>query len=164
MVPSSTPRSAASRSSRSVCMAMIRRNEVCLRAWHAACVCACNMCVHACNTQADARVLCVGVKIGGAELRAFGHVISMSINCCHVCCMAMDLDAKICGVETCYLGVMVHGAELRIYFLKSFEKECICEILFLKGSKKIKKTDGRHGCCIHRVVTSHAARVHGPGR
>jgi hypothetical protein len=92
-------------------------------------------------------VLCVGVKIGGAELRAFGHVISMSINCCHVCCMAMDLDAKICGAETCYLGVMVHGAELRIYFLKSFEKECICEILFLKG-QKVKK-EGRTTWLLH---------------
>jgi hypothetical protein len=32
----------------------------------------------------------------------------------------MDLGAKIRDAETCYLGAIVHGAELGVYFLKSF--------------------------------------------
>jgi hypothetical protein len=44
----------------------------------------------------------------------------------------------ICGVEACNLGAMIHGAELRIHFLKSFQKVYTCENLSQKGLK-IKK-------------------------
>jgi hypothetical protein len=38
---------------------------------------------------------------------------------------------------------MIHGAELRVHFLKSFQKESICENLSQKGLK-IKKVGRRH--------------------
>jgi hypothetical protein len=41
----------------------------------------------------------------------------------HVNCPAYNLGAKINGAETCYLGAMVYGAELGVYFLKSFQKK-----------------------------------------
>jgi hypothetical protein len=44
----------------------------------------------------------------------------------------------ICGAEACKLGAMIHGAELRVHFLKSFQKGSICENLSQKGLK-IKK-------------------------
>jgi hypothetical protein len=50
----------------------------------------------------------------------------------------MDLGAKIRDAETCYLGAIVHGAELGVYFLKSFRKRCTCENL-KKRLKKQKK-------------------------
>jgi hypothetical protein len=49
----------------------------------------------------------------------------------------------ICGAETCNLGAMIHGAELRVQFLKSFQKGSTCENLSQKGLK-IKK-DGTNG-------------------
>jgi hypothetical protein len=48
----------------------------------------------------------------------------------------------ICGAEACNLGAMIHGAELRVHFLKSFQKRSTCENLSQKGLK-IKK-DGIH--------------------
>jgi hypothetical protein len=51
----------------------------------------------------------------------------------------MDLDATDLGAETCYLGAMVHDAELRVHFSKSFQKGHICEILSPKGSEGKKK-------------------------
>jgi hypothetical protein len=50
----------------------------------------------------------------------------------------------ICGAEACNLGAMIHGAELRVHFLKSFQKGCTCENLSQKGLK-IKKDGGAHG-------------------
>jgi hypothetical protein len=46
----------------------------------------------------------------------------------------------ICGAEACNLGAMIHGAELRVYFLKSFQKGSTCENLSHKGLKSKKKT------------------------
>jgi hypothetical protein len=44
----------------------------------------------------------------------------------------------ICGAEACKLGAMVHGAELRVHFLKSFQKGSTCENLSQKGLKSEK--------------------------
>jgi hypothetical protein len=44
----------------------------------------------------------------------------------------------ICGAEACNLGAMIHGAELRVHFLKSFQKGSICENLSQKGLKPEK--------------------------
>jgi hypothetical protein len=44
----------------------------------------------------------------------------------------------ICGAEACNLGAMIHGAELRVHFLKSFQKESTCENLSPKGLKSRK--------------------------
>jgi hypothetical protein len=44
----------------------------------------------------------------------------------------------ICGAEACKLGAMIHGAELRVHFLKSFQKGCTCENLSQKGLKSKK--------------------------
>jgi hypothetical protein len=49
----------------------------------------------------------------------------------------------ICGAEACKLGAMIHGAELRVHFLKSFQKGSICENLSQKGLK-IKKVGTAH--------------------
>jgi hypothetical protein len=45
----------------------------------------------------------------------------------------------MCGAEACNLGAMIHGAELRVHFLKSFQKESTCENLSQKGLKSKKK-------------------------
>jgi hypothetical protein len=45
----------------------------------------------------------------------------------------------ICGAEACNIGAMIHGAELRVHFLKSFQKGSTCENLSQKGLKT-KKT------------------------
>jgi hypothetical protein len=50
----------------------------------------------------------------------------------------------ICGAEACNLGAMIHGAELRVYFLKSFQKGSTCENLSQKGLKT-KKDGGYTG-------------------
>jgi hypothetical protein len=42
------------------------------------------------------------------------------------------------GAETSKLGAAVHGAELKVHFLKSFQEGRICEILSQKGPKKQK--------------------------
>jgi hypothetical protein len=42
----------------------------------------------------------------------------------------------ICGAEACNLGVMIHGVEFRVHFLKSFQKESTCENLSQKGLKQ----------------------------
>jgi hypothetical protein len=55
----------------------------------------------------------------------------------------------ICGAEACNLGAMIHGAELRVHFLKSFQKESTCENLSQKGPKSEK--DGRQE---HRATKS----------
>jgi hypothetical protein len=44
----------------------------------------------------------------------------------------------ICGAEACKLGAMIHGAELRVHFLKSFQKGSTCENLSQKGLKSEK--------------------------
>jgi hypothetical protein len=44
----------------------------------------------------------------------------------------------ICGAEACKLGAMIHGAELRVHFLKSFQKGATCENLSQKGLKSEK--------------------------
>jgi hypothetical protein len=44
----------------------------------------------------------------------------------------------ICGAEAWKLGAMIHGAELRVHFLKSLQKGGTCENLLQKGLK-IKK-------------------------
>jgi hypothetical protein len=46
----------------------------------------------------------------------------------------------ICGAEACNLGAMIHGAELKVHFLKSFQKGSTCENLSQKGLKS--KKDG----------------------
>jgi hypothetical protein len=46
----------------------------------------------------------------------------------------------ICGAEACNLSAMIHSAELRVYFLKSFQKGSTCENLSQKGLKS--KKDG----------------------
>jgi hypothetical protein len=51
----------------------------------------------------------------------------------------MDLGAKIRGAEMCYLGVMVHDAELGVHSLKYFKKGCTCENLSTKGPKNKKR-------------------------
>jgi hypothetical protein len=43
------------------------------------------------------------------------------------------------GAEASNLGAAVHGAELRVHFLKSFQEGRICEILS-KKAQKTKKT------------------------
>jgi hypothetical protein len=50
----------------------------------------------------------------------------------------------ICGAEACNLGAMIHGAELKVHFLKSFQKGSTCENLSQKLKSK-KKKDGRPG-------------------
>jgi hypothetical protein len=50
----------------------------------------------------------------------------------------------ICGAEACKLGAMIHGAELRVHFLKSFQKGSTCENLSQKGLKN-KKVGRRYG-------------------
>jgi hypothetical protein len=52
------------------------------------------------------------------------------------------LGAVICGAETSKLGAAVHGAELGVHFLKSFQEGRICEILSQKGQKKKTKKVG----------------------
>jgi hypothetical protein len=44
----------------------------------------------------------------------------------------------ICGAEACNLGAMIHGAELRVHFLKSFQKGSTCE-----NAKRAKKQKRR---------------------
>jgi hypothetical protein len=44
----------------------------------------------------------------------------------------------ICGTEACKLGAMIHDAELRVHFLKSFQKGSTCENLSQKGLKSKK--------------------------
>jgi hypothetical protein len=44
----------------------------------------------------------------------------------------------ICGAEACNLSAMIHGAELRVHFLKSFQKGSTCENLSQKGLKSKK--------------------------
>jgi hypothetical protein len=48
-----------------------------------------------------------------------------------------------CGAEACKLGAMIQGVELRVHFLKSFQKGSTCENLLQKGlkSEKVGPTD-----------------------
>jgi hypothetical protein len=39
----------------------------------------------------------------------------------------------ICGAQVCNLGAMIHGAELRVHFLKSFKKGILVKIFREKG-------------------------------
>jgi len=47
--------------------------------------------------------------------------------------MTLDLGANCFGAETCKLGVNCHGAEVKVYFLKGYCQERICENLSKKG-------------------------------
>jgi hypothetical protein len=51
----------------------------------------------------------------------------------------------ICGAEACKLGAMIHGAELRVHFLKSFQKGSTCKNLSQKGLKSKKVGRGQGG-------------------
>jgi hypothetical protein len=42
----------------------------------------------------------------------------------------------ICGAEACNLGAMIHDAELRVYFLKSFQKGLLVKIFRKRVKKK----------------------------
>jgi hypothetical protein len=75
----------------------------------------------------------LGATYHGAELRAMSPS-RQSIIVTFVA-TTIDLDATDLGAETCSLGAMVHGTELRVYFPKSFQKRHICEILSPKGPK-----------------------------
>jgi hypothetical protein len=46
--------------------------------------------------------------------------------------------------EACKLSAMIHGAELRVHFLKSFQKGSTCENLSPKGLKSKKKVGRAH--------------------
>jgi hypothetical protein len=92
------------------------------------------MCVHACKA-------CLGAADHGAELRAMSPLCQSII--VMFAATTMDLDATDLGAETCYLGTMVHGVELRVHFSKSFQKGHICEILSPKGSEGKKKSLSR---------------------
>jgi hypothetical protein len=50
----------------------------------------------------------------------------------------------ICGAEACTLGAMIHGAEVRVHFLKSFQKRSTCENLSQKGLKNKKVGKEQH--------------------
>jgi hypothetical protein len=52
------------------------------------------------------------------------------------------------GAETTKLGAAVHGAELRVHFLKSFQEGRICKILSQKGPKKNKKVGQSEPSCV----------------
>jgi hypothetical protein len=58
----------------------------------------------------------------------------------------------ICGAEACKLGAMIHGAELRAHFLKSFQKGSTCENLSQKGLKSKKVgMEGNHHSLENRI-------------
>jgi hypothetical protein len=80
--------------------------------------------------------------LGAADLGAEfdSHV---SATCAPFVANSFNLSAKIHGAGTYYLGVTVHDAELRVHFLKSFQKGCSCENLSTKGSGK---KDGEINC------------------
>jgi hypothetical protein len=61
----------------------------------------------------------------------------------------------ICGAEACNLGAMIHSAELRVHFLKSFQKGSTCENLSQKGLKN-KKKDGTDAAAEKARVKSNA--------
>jgi len=43
--------------------------------------------------------------------------------------MTLHLGAKAIDADTCKLGANCHGAEVRVYFLKGYCQERICENL-----------------------------------
>jgi hypothetical protein len=47
--------------------------------------------------------------------------------------MGTELGANMAGAETCDLDANNNGAELSVYFLKSYCQGCICEHLSKKG-------------------------------
>jgi hypothetical protein len=59
----------------------------------------------------------------------------------------------ICGAEACKLSAMIHGAELRVHFLKYFQKRSTCENLSQKGLKRKKKDGARDDCATKLCVT-----------
>jgi hypothetical protein len=63
----------------------------------------------------------------------------------------------ICGAEACNLGAMIHGAELKVHFLKSFQKGSTCENLSQKLKSKKKKRRPAGG---HRHQGTGAAHLH----
>jgi hypothetical protein len=68
----------------------------------------------------------------------------------------------ICGAEACNFGAMIHGAEIRVHFLKSFQKESICENLSLNGLKGKKKNCRGHSPsmpCAHAAIIRKAKFV-----
>jgi hypothetical protein len=62
----------------------------------------------------------------------------------------------ICGAEACKLGAMIHGAELRVHFLKSFQKGSTCENLSQKGLKS-KKVATNNSNILHTSRTRKAS-------
>jgi hypothetical protein len=54
---------------------------------------------------------------------------------------SFNLDAKIRGAETCYLGVMVHDAELGVFFLNLSKRDVFTNFFEKKGKRK-KSDDG----------------------
>jgi hypothetical protein len=55
------------------------------------------------------------------------------------------LGAVIHDTVTCKRGAAIHDAEVRVHFLKSFQKRRICENFFKKGQKNPKKPGAEHG-------------------
>jgi hypothetical protein len=91
---------------------------------------------------------------------SLGHVSSTSVDYCHVIAMVMDLSAKIHGAEMCYIGAMIHGVELGVYFLKTFQKRRICEIL---SPKKLKSKKFSHSPSLLSLSTPSLTGSHHPG-
>jgi hypothetical protein len=47
----------------------------------------------------------------------------------------------ICVAEACNLGAITHGAELRVHFLKSFQKGSTCENLSKKAKNEKRRSE-----------------------
>jgi hypothetical protein len=92
---------------------------------------------HATRTPARIGARDLDAELGAMDLGAEVSATSAS-TLDHMDRPPYNVGAKMCGAEMCYLGAMIHDAELRVYFLKSFQNGCICEILLPKGSKKQK--------------------------
>jgi hypothetical protein len=52
---------------------------------------------------------------------------------CHAVYHVVNLGTVARGAEALYLGATIHGAELGVHFLKSFQKRRTCENLSQKG-------------------------------
>ena len=69
----------------------------------------------------------LGAKIYGAELMPRPRHASSHVNDTQK--MTLDLSAKAISTEMYKLGANCHGVEVRIYFLKGYCQERICENL-----------------------------------
>jgi hypothetical protein len=63
------------------------------------------------------------------------------------------------GAEACNLGAMIHGAELRVHFLKSFRKGSTCENHSQKGLKIKKDGQGRQVLGISNVASARPSLI-----